>query len=250
MSNKGLSKHTLSNFSKKKPKLPRYVEQSYEEHTLLTYRVIRHTKYDNRNGYKLITKFLESKLSCDWDKVYSELKAKLKDYPGGRWQWNVNTYVELHAFELEDKWVSYSWRGKLSELSPGDLYVDNEKILQQIPKIKESIVVTNPKVIVIGDLTYRYIESRCDIYNIYQRYRFKKFPCWAVVYEKEVKKPKYKLATNEQGIPIFYNKKNCRDIDLLYRPMLVTEYEEIIEREYYPVNTIDKLKLANQGVPI
>lgn len=129
MSNKGLSKHTLSNYSKKKPKLPRYIKQGYKEHTFLTDRCIKHRKHDSRSGYKLIDNYLESKLGCNWDEIYSELKSKI-----GNFDCSIN--VETNVV-ITDK-VYYYFRGSLSELSPESFYVDSEGLLQQVCKTRKT----------------------------------------------------------------------------------------------------------------
>lgn len=239
MSNKGLNKHTLSNYSKKKPKLPRYVKKGYEEHTLLTDKCIRHRKYDKRSGYKLIKNYLETKLGCNWNEVYSELKSKIGNF-------DCTIPVETKVVIQEDK-IYYYFRGGLSELRPESFYVDSEGLLQQVCKTRKTWnKAPEPIVIKLNDNhEYRYlVKSYWDKHGWY--YYYKKI-------KKEVKK---KLVVDEAGKPVFYNRLNWQlynmtDPSLLGTPVFTYETVEKVAWERYPINMFGnyhKLKLRNLGV--
>lgn len=237
MSNKGLSKHTLSNYSKKKPKLPRYINKDYIECSLLPNRSIKHRKYDSRSGYKLIDNYLESKLGKNWNEVYSELKKKIGNF-------DCNIPVETNVVIKEDKVYYFRWG--LSELRPGSFYVDSEGLLQQVCKTRKTWnKVPEPIFIKIdNDHEYRYLEkSYWDKQG------------WYYYYKNVTKEVKKKLVVDEQGKPIFYNRLNCKILDPMLLGTLMFTYETVekITWERYPIDMFDnyhRLKLRNLGVLI
>ena len=241
MSNKGLSKHTLSNYSKKKPKLPRYISKDYIECSLLPNRSIKHRKYDKRNGYKLIDNYLETKLGCSWNEVYSELKTKIGNF-------DCYIPVDTNAVIKENK-VYYYFRGGLKELQSESFYVDSEGLLQQVCKTrKDWNKVPEPIVIKIDDYQeYRYL---------HKTYRDKEG--WYYYYKKITKEVKKKLVVDEAGKPVFYNRLNCKILDPMLLGTLMFTYETVekVTWERYPIpswwgNTnYHKLKLVKQKVVV
>lgn len=240
MSNKGLSKHTLSNYSKKKSKLPRYISKDYIELKLLPNRSIKHKKYDSRSGYKLIDNYLKSKLGCVWDEVYSELKTKMGNF-------DCNIHVETNVVIKENK-VYYYFKGSLSELCPGSFYVDLEGLLQQVCKNKQTWNKV-PDLIVIkidDNHEYRYLEK--SYWNKAGWYYY----CKNVT--KEVKK---KLVIKD-GKPVFYNRLNCKILDPMLLGTLMFTYETVekVTWEKYPISdwggnaNYYRLKLLKQGVVV
>ena len=235
MSNKGLSKHTLSNYSKKKPKLPRYISKDYTELSLLPNRSIKHRKYDKRNGYKLIDNYLESKLGNAWDEVYSELKAKIGNF-------DCNIQVETKVVIQKDKVYCY-FRGGLRELRSGSFYVDSKGLLQQVCKTRKTWnKVPEPIVIKIDDdHEYRYL-----VKNYWDK------EGWYYYYKNVTKKVKKKLVI-EDGKPVFYNRLNCKILDPMLLGTLMFTYKTVekITWERYPIDIFGnyhRLKLKNLGV--
>jgi len=239
MSNKGLSKHTLKSYSKKKPQLRRYIKQGYEEHTLLPNRSIRHRKWDRRNPYKIVEKYLESKVGCNWNDVYSELRSKIGYF-------KVEDYIKSFTIKKYKRltWsrygkVYYSIDKKIKGIRPGEFYIDSNNLLQQVPKKRKINKVKKPIVIKIDDNhEYRYLENKAS---------------WYYYYKDITKKVKKRLVVDSKGKPVFYNRLNCKILDpmLLGTPMFTYQTVEKVTWERDPIDTFGnyhRLKLRNLGV--
>lgn len=243
MSNKGLSKHTLSNFSKKKPKLPRHIKKGYEEHTFLTDSCIRHRKYDTKSGYKIVENYLETKIGCNWDEVYSELKSKIGDF---KVEYYIKSFIVKSYKRIE--WNRY---GKLytvtdksiAAIQRGEFYIDSDNLLQQVSnkRIRNRVNITPTVIKLNDDSEYRYWSKHG----------------WYYYYKKVIKEVKKKLVVNEQGKPVFYNKLNYQlykmeDPILFNTPVFIYETVEKVTWEGYSIEKINshKLKLRDLGVII
>lgn len=117
-------------------------------------------------------RYLRSRIGFKWDDTYSEIRANnpMDSAVGAHIYQHLWGYVEKDVVYVDDRPcdpVSRWWRGTPSYLRPGDLYIDRNGILAEVPRIPKESTPVRITVYNIDKTTYA-VQNKKGIWFLFK----------------------------------------------------------------------------------